>query len=246
MFVSNHQPSKVLQPGKKSFNFPSTPIAPQFSAILSRRLFTIRAMRRNHFNSFFSKSLIERVTIICLVANQQIRNFFNKPFFERLLYQFDLMWVSTRDAYGDRKTSTVCHCHELRTLAPLGFPNTWAPFFAGAKLPSIKHSVKSSLPRSLRSRAKASSIVSMTPALSHSWKRRWQVWYGGYRSGKSFQGAPVRRTHSIASRISRDDLRGRPRLSSRAGITGICGSMTAHCSSLSSIAHLFFYPVSVI
>ena len=59
MFVSNHQPSKVLQPRKKSFNFPSTPIAPQFSAILSRRLFTIRAMRRNHFNSFFSKSLID-------------------------------------------------------------------------------------------------------------------------------------------------------------------------------------------
>ena len=32
----------------------------------------------------------------------------------------------------------------------------------------------------------------MMPERTHSWKRRSQVWYDGYRSGRSAQGAPSR------------------------------------------------------
>jgi hypothetical protein len=35
---------------------------------------------------------------------------------------------SRRRVDGDRKTSRVCHCHELRTLAPLGLSD-FAPLF---------------------------------------------------------------------------------------------------------------------
>lgn len=45
----------------------------------------------------------------------------------------------------------VCHCHDLRTFAPLGFSHPLAPFLAMTKVPSMKHSVKSRLPRSCRS-----------------------------------------------------------------------------------------------
>lgn len=49
----------------------------------------------------------------------------------------DFMWASRSRVDGDRKTSAVCHCHELRTLAPLGFSNTGAPVFATTKVASI-------------------------------------------------------------------------------------------------------------
>jgi hypothetical protein len=32
---------------------------------------------------------------------------------------------------------------------------------------------------------------------THSWKRRWQVWYGGYFSSKSFKGVHVRQIQSM-------------------------------------------------
>jgi hypothetical protein len=36
---------------------------------------------------------------------------------------------------SQRKTAAVDHHHPLRPLAPLGFSDSAAPFFAGAKLP---------------------------------------------------------------------------------------------------------------
>jgi len=238
MLIANHYSSIIVQPGEQAFYFPSAFITPQFSTVLSCRFDTFGSVWRNQLNSGPLKLLIKRIAVIGFVANELFRLLFDKTILQGLLYERDFMRRSTRNAYGERKTITVCHCHDLRTLAPLGFPNTWAPFFAGAKVPSMKHSVRSSFPRSLRSVASASRIRSITPASFHSWKRRWQVWYGGYRSGISFHGAPVRRTQRIPSIISREDRRGRPRLSSRSGTTGISGSMTAHCSSLSSMAHL--------
>ncbi len=98
---------------------------------------------------------------------------------------------------SDRNTSAVCHCHELRTFAPLGLAHSSAPFFADTKVASTKHSLKSSLPRHRRSSANASSSRRSTPARTHSWKRRWHVWYGGKRAGKSRQRAPERNIHKM-------------------------------------------------
>jgi hypothetical protein len=106
------------------------------------------------------------------------------------------------------------------------------------KLPSMKHSVKSSLPRSLTSRTSARSTFSNTPARTHSWKRRWHVWYGGYRSGRSRQEAPVRIIHKIPFRISRSSTLGLPRPSARTLGLGSSAFTIAHCSSLRSIGSL--------
>jgi hypothetical protein len=110
-----------------------------------------------------------------------------------------------------------------------------APFFAMTKLPSMKHSVKSSSPRSFMSCTSALRIASNVPERTHSWKRRWQVWYGGDRSGLSFHGAPVRMIHKIPLRISRLSRRGLPRPSRRCGGSGIRGLRISHCSSVRSI-----------
>src|ERR687888_788636 len=89
------------------------------------------------------------------------------------------MWRSTSNGYGDRKTSAVCHCHDLRTFAPLGLSHPLSPFFAITNVPSIKHSLRSKSPRSFKSLARDLSMFLNTPVCIHSWKRRWQGWYGG-------------------------------------------------------------------
>ena len=145
---------------------------------------------------------------------------------------------STSNGYGDRKTSAICHCHELCTLAPLGFSHPCAPFLAMTKVPSIKHSVKSNSPRSFTSCTSCLRIVSKVPVWTHSWKRRWQVWYGGYRLGISCHGAPVRMTQRIPFKMARLSTLGLPFPSARFTGLGNRGSTTAHCSSVRSIHSL--------
>ena len=75
----------------------------------------------------------------------------------------------------------------------------------------MQHSDKSSLPRSLRSWARASTTRSKVPSRTQRWKRRWQVWYGGYRSDKSAHCAPVRSIQRMPLSTSRLLRQGRPR-----------------------------------
>jgi hypothetical protein len=79
---------------------------------------------------------------------------------------------STADGYPDRKTRAVCNCHDLGPLAPLGLPDEGAPVLAPAKVPSMKHSERSSWPRASRSRARARSTWSMVPLSTQCWNRR--------------------------------------------------------------------------
>ena len=238
--MPNQDPPKVLQPSEQPLDFPALPIAAQRSAILGLRFLPVRLMRGNQLNTPGLQSFIQRITIIRLVANQSFRSLFRKTSFQRGLHQRHFMRRSTAKGYGDRKTSAVCHCHDLCTFAPLGFSHPWAPFFAMTKVPSMKHSVKSNPPRSFTSFSNARKIASNTPERTHSWKRRWQVWYGGYLSGMSFHCAPVRMIHKIPSRTSRLSRRGLPRPSGRFGGSGMSGRIIAHCSSVRSIGSLPF------
>ena len=131
----------------------------------------------------------------------------------------------------------VCHSHDLRTFAPLGLSHAEPPFFATTKVPSIKHSDRSSLPRFRRSSANASNTALSVPEPTHSWNRRWQVWYEGNLPGKSAQGAPVRRIQKIPFITPRSSTLGRPRPSTRSTL-GNSGSISFHCSSVSSSALL--------
>lgn len=142
---------------------------------------------------------------------------------------------STCNPNGDRKTMTVCDCHDLGALSAFGLPNAKPPFLAAANEPSINASFKSIPPRSCRSLANASSIFVSVPFFIHRWKRRWRVWYGGYLSGSYRHCAPVRRIHKIPSSTSRVSFQGRPRLSGHRLGSGINGSIIFHCVSVRSI-----------
>ena len=98
----------------------------------------------------------------------------------------------------------------------------------------MKHSSTFILPRLFKSSARQRRIFDSVSSSTHCWKRRWQVWYEGNRSGKSFQRAPERKIHKIPFSTARSSQRGRPRPSSRGCTVGSSGSIKAHCSSCSS------------
>jgi hypothetical protein len=236
--MTNLNSSEVLQPGKQALNLPTPGIATQRASILSGRLLAVGLVRSNHLDALFLQSFVQWVTVVGSITDQSFRFFFRKSLFQGAFHQLHFMRRSTSNGYGERKTSAICHCHELCTFAPLGFSHPVAPFLAMTKLPSMKHSVRSSPPLSFRSRTRARSTSSTTPFSTHSWNRRWQVWYGGYRLGISCQGAPVRKIHKIPFIIARSSTLGRPFPSARRGALGSNGSIIAHCSSLRSMGPL--------
>lgn len=116
--------------------------------------------------------------------------------------QLHLVRSSALDTDGNGETMPVCHSHDFRSLSLLCFPDLGAPFFDGAKLPSMKASSTSIRPWILSAAAIASRIPLITPDWTHCWNRRWQVWYDGYRSGSLIQGAPAHRAHKIPFRTA--------------------------------------------
>ncbi len=233
IFVTHNYSSKVLQPRKQTLDFPTAFVTPQLSAVLCFRALAIDFVRRNQFNIKFFQLFIQRIRIIRVIADYLSWSLVSKAFRDSSCDEFDLVGRSRFRVDGERKTKAICHCHEFRAFAPLGFSHFKAPFLADTKVPSIKVSDKSSLPRFSKSWAKVSRILFNLPSLTHSWKRRWHVWYGGNLSGKSAHLAPERKIQSTPFITSRSDLRGLPRVA----ITDVLsksGSIKDHCSSVNS------------
>lgn len=235
ILITNSNSAVILKPGKQALNLPAAFIPTKATAILRCWFNTVFFMRRNQFYTLSSKALIQRIAVIRLISNQLFRGFSYVFSLKCFFRKSDFMRASTGHVHRDRKTRAVCHCHEFRTFAPLGLSHVEAPFFASMNVPSMKHSVKSRLPRWRRSSANARNTLAHVPSLTHFWKRLWHVWYGGYRSGISCHGAPVRNIHKIPLKTALVSFQGRPRPSDRLGSFGINGSIIAHCSSFKSI-----------
>jgi hypothetical protein len=223
-----------LQPRNQPLDSPSSPIATQFPPVLSRRLPTVGSMRGNQFNALALQLLIKRGTVISLIANQANGLLSSERRLKSLCDKGDFVRRSTLCVGGDRKRSQVCRHQEFRAFAPLSLTNSEPPFLATTKVPSIKPSDKSICPRSVKTWASVSKILRNVPSLTPCPKRRWQVWYGGNESGKSFHLAPERKIQRMLLRTSRFERQGRPLPSSRLGNSGSRGSRIAHCSSLNS------------
>ncbi len=235
IFVTDGQMPEVVKPGKQPFNLPSSLVTPEWTSILPVTFNTITPVWSNHLYSLLLKLLIQTIAIVSPVTNESYRLIRSKSRSNRLSNQGNFMRTSAFFVDGDRKTSAVCNCHELRTLSPFGLANTESPFFAGIKVPSMKHSLRSSLPLCFRSSARALRISSSVPFLTHSWKRLWQVWNEGYFSGNSGHGAPVRRIQRMPLSTILGSFLGLPLPSFLAGL-GIKDSITSHCSFVKSTA----------
>ena len=235
VFPTRDNSPVVVKPSEESFDFPSAFVSPQLSSILRSFLF-VAPMRSDHLDVMFTeKSLVEAVAVVGFVPNQLFRSVKCREGTNRLINERHFVRRSAFNADGDRKTRAVCNCHDLGPLATLGFPDFEPPFLAPEKVPSMKHSERSMPPRSSRSCARARSTSSKTPCSFHCCIRRWHVVCGGYRPGRSFQGAPVRRIQRTPSKHSLRPRGGRPLPPGRRLVFGMRGSTISHCLSVRSI-----------
>jgi len=246
MLMAHQQSAELAKPGIGSFDDPTPPVAPQFSAIRKPPFLAILPVRGDQLDAAFLQALAQRVRIVGSVGNHSFgllpRTAFgsgNRDFLERGFRKRNFVRSGTFQPNSQRKTLTVDQYHPLRPLAPLGFPDRRAPFFAGAKLPSRKVSSHFSRPSSSSAPSNVRQAFNHTPSSSHCLSRRQQVEGEGNSSGKNRHAAPVCRIHKMPSKQPRFDAQGRPRLSRRRLGGGSMGSTSSHCSSLNSFCRFF-------
>ena len=230
---ADHEPTKVMQPSEKSFHPQASAIATQWTPVL-RWCSPLSAMGCDHFYPVsLGQITVQSITVIGLVADQSRRERIEEAVPEDSFDELTFVGRSTFDTNGERKTVIIGESDDFRPLAAFGGPDCEAPFFAPVKEGSMKASSKSSFPRACNSSASTRKMRSSLPARTHCWKRRWQVWYGGYLLGSSRHCAPVPNTQRIPLSTALVSCQGRPRPSARRCGLKI-GSMSFHWASLSS------------
>jgi hypothetical protein len=234
---ADHQPAIISEPRESTLNLPAAFITSQLSAIMVFLFFVVASIRANQFNTACLKPPSQRVTVISLVGNQKLWSFARSASsfsrYRNVIYRFleerDLRRGRRVQVVSKRNTFAVDHHHPLRALAPLGLTDAFAPFFAGAKLPSTNASDQSNWPFSSSSERKARHASSHTSCSSQSLSLRQQVEGLGYCFGKSAQGAPVRRIHRMPSKTLRLSAQGLPPFLLNFGF-GKNFSIFFHCS----------------
>ena len=230
---ADHQATKVMKPGKQSLHAPASPVASQRASILGR-LASLPAMRRDHLDAIALRQIsVQAVAVVSFVADQPRREGVEEAVSEDAFDELAFVRRSTFDTNGERKTVIIGDSDDFRPLAALGGPDGKAPFFAPVKEASIKASSSCNFPRACNSSARTRKMRSSLASRTHCWKRRWQVWYGGYCRGSSRHCAPVPKTHKIPLSTARVSCQGRPRPSARCRGRRI-GSINFHWASLSS------------
>jgi len=233
---ADDQSAIIAQPGKSPLDLITTSITPHLASIIVLLSLVVASVRANHINASLLQSLTKSVTVVALVGNQAFGIFSGSAstfarhgdIVQRFFEQLDFRGGRRVQVVSQRNTLAVDHHHPLRALAPFGWADAFAPFFAGAKLPSTNASDQSSWPFASSSARNARQVSSHTSCSSHSFSLRQQVEGLGYILGRSAQGAPVRSIHKMPSKTLRLSAQGRPpRLDFLS--FGSNGSIFSHC-----------------
>ena len=239
MFISDNDASVTGDPTESSLDCISSPVAIPESVILSVDVAMVLSMWNKKIDSSLPQTLANRVAVIGLVSDHSLRSgpwssgssFGDSDFSNNLIKQRDLSWRGTVGMASERNTLAIDQYQALRSLSPLGFPDSRAPFFAGKKLASTNTSSQSRMPLWSNSERKARHMSLRTSSSYQSLRRRQQVDGCGYFFGRSCHLAPVLSIHSIPSKTKRSSAGGRPPLGFL-GRWGINGSIFFHCSSV--------------
>jgi hypothetical protein len=240
--IAHDQAPVIPQPADGTLDDPTPPIPPQRATILCRRANAILLVWADQFDAAPPQALSQRIAVVSFVGDHALRllprsaSTMASAYADRRERRFregDFRRGCRVKVVSQRNTCAVDHHHPLRPLAPLGFSDSVAPFFAGAKLPSRNDSLHFNCWRSFSSLRNARQMFSQTPCSSQSRSRRQHVEGWGYFSGRSCQRAPLRRIHRIPSRTRRFSTHGRPprRCWSRWGSKG---AIFFHCASVSN------------
>jgi len=230
---SGDEAAEVVHPCEEPFHFPSPAVAPQLTSILSL-LSATAPVRRDHFDVVLGgKFLVKRIRVVGFVTDEPGGELIEEAAGKNVFHTLALGRRSAFHRYGERKTVISGDSDDLRALPTAGGANGEAPFLALAKVASTNASSRFSLPCSCSRLASSLNASSSLPLRTHCWKRRWQVWNGGYFSGSSRHCAPVPSTHNTPFSTTRVSCHGRPRLSARRASRNT-GSTINHCSSVNS------------
>ncbi len=244
--MTNKQPAKLSQPSIGPLHDPAALVPPQLAPVFVPPMVVVLAIRDDQFDSATAQSLAQRIGIVTAIGNHPLR-FLSRAalgsrdpdFGKRGFRKLNFTGGGTFQPNSQRKTFTVDQYHPLRALAPLGFPDGRAPFFAGAKLPSRKASSHFNSPSWSNAPSNTRQAFSHTPSSSHCLRRRQQVEGEGNSSGRNRHAAPVCRIHKMPSKQARLGDGGRPRRSALSRGGGSMAPTNSHCSSLNSFCRSF-------
>lgn len=239
--MADQQPAELSEPCVGAFDDPAAFVAPELSPVLVASVPAIFAIGDDQLDAAFLQPLAQRVGVVGAVGDHPFRFLSgtafgpgDADFGERGLRKTSFSRRGTFKPNSQWKTAAVDQYHPLRALAPLGFSNCGAPFFAGAKLPSRNVSSHFSSPSASSAPSSARHASSHTSCSSHRFSRRQQVVGDGYLSGRNRHADPVRKIHKMPSKQSRFEAHGRPRLSLRRLGFGSNGSINSHCASVNN------------
>jgi len=237
---ADNQSAIISQPRESPLDFIAAFIPSHLAAIIIFLLFVHASVWANHINAPLPQPLTKAVAVVTFIGNEASGIFSGSPpaftshtdIVQRFFEQLDFRGGRTVQVVSQRNTLAVDHHHPLRALAPFGWPDAFAPFFAGAKLPSANASDQSIWPLASSSARNARQASSQTSCCSHNFSRRQQVEGLGYCLGKSAHGAPVRSIQSIPSKTLRLSAQGLPPCLVFLSF-GSNGSIFSHCVCVS-------------
>jgi hypothetical protein len=239
--MTDKQSAELPKPGVGAFDDPAPLVAPELTTVLVLFQFVVFTVRHDQLYAAFCKPLAQRIGVVGAVGDHPLRllsrTAFGAGYFDFGERGFRKRNFSRRGTFKPNsqwKTAAVDQNHPLRSLAPLGFSDCRAPFFAGAKLPSRNVSCHCKRPSPSSAPSSARQASSQTSCSSHCFSLRQQVAGDGYLSGRKRHAEPVRSTHKMPSRQSRLEAHGRPRLSLRRFGSGSSGSINSHCASVNN------------
>src|ERR1700674_3517914 len=240
--VAHDQASEVPQPRVGALDDPAPFVPPKRAAILRCRPNAISLVRTDQCDPALPQPLSQWIAIVRFVSDYPHRllpwptGVMTPPYPDRRPRRFrepDFRRGCGVKVLSQRKTADVDHHHPLRPLAPLGFSDSAAPFFAGAKLPSRNDSLHFNCWHSCNSLKNARQTFSQMPCSSPSRKSSQQVEGCGYSYGKSRQRAPLRIIQRIPSSTRRFSIHRQP---SRRSLRGFRSKSAIffHCASVSN------------
>lgn len=240
ILISDNDPAIVGDPGESAFDYISSPVTIPKSIVLSVHIPMVLPVRYQKADSSLSQSFSSRITVVSLVTDHPFgscpwssgSSFGDSDLSKRLIKELDLSRRGRVGMASERNTLAIDQYQALRSLSPLGLPDSRAPFLAGKKLPSTNTSSHSRMPSWSSSERKARHMSLRTSSSYHCLSRLQQVEGWGYSAGRSFHLAPVLRIQRIPSKQARSSAQGRPPLGFF-GRFGINGSILDHCSSVS-------------
>ncbi len=175
--VAHNQSPEIAEPADGALIDPTSPVSPQLAPILCGRTNPPLSMGTNQLDAATPQAFSQRIAVVRLVSDYPHRlmprtsgamspsyadrrqRFFSEPDFRR---------GGSVKVVSQRNSLAVVRHHPLHPLAPLGFSDSSAPFFAGAKLPSRNDSLQFNCWRSLNSLRNARQMFSQAPRSSQS------------------------------------------------------------------------------